>query len=131
MKAYGDEHRSVGTAMLRGMMGRCPYCGRGRLFRAYLKVADNCPACGEALHHHQADDAPPYFTMTIVGHIVIAAVLAVEVSFHPPIWLHLSIWIPLTLVLSLVLLPIVKGAIVGMQWANRMHGFSGTHLPGT
>jgi uncharacterized protein (DUF983 family) len=120
---YKTAHRDVGQAMLRGMAGRCPNCGKGRLFRAYLKVADHCDVCGEAFHHHQADDAPPYFTMVIVGHIVIAAVLAVEVAYHPAIWIHLALWLPLTVILSLVLLPIVKGAVVGMQWANRMHGF--------
>jgi uncharacterized protein (DUF983 family) len=120
---YREAHRDVGQAMLRGMLGRCPNCGRGRLFRAYLKVADHCEVCGEAFHHHRADDAPPYFTMVIVGHIVIAAVLAVEVAYHPAIWVHLALWLPLTVLLSVALLPLVKGAIVGMQWATRMHGF--------
>jgi uncharacterized protein (DUF983 family) len=122
--ARSDE-RSVGLSMWRGIVGRCPNCGRGRLFRTYLKVADNCSVCGEELFHQQADDAPPYFTMAIVGHIVIALMLAVEISYQPPIWVHLSLWVPLTIVLSLALLPIVKGSIVGMQWANRMHGFGG------
>jgi uncharacterized protein (DUF983 family) len=127
MIEYGQPRRDVGLSMLRGFLGRCPHCGKGRMFRAYLKVADTCPACGEDLHHHQADDAPPYFTMTIVGHIVVAAVLAVEVAYQPEIWVHLALWLPLTLILSLWLLPRVKGAIVGMQWANRMHGFDPHH----
>ena len=55
---------------------KCPACGKGAMFNAYLKVNDRCPACGEELHHHRADDAPPYFTMLIVGHIVVALVLA-------------------------------------------------------
>jgi uncharacterized protein (DUF983 family) len=121
---YGySDHRDVGLAMWRGMRGRCPNCGRGHLFRAYLKVTDSCPVCQEELYHQQADDAPPYFTMAIVGHIVIALVLVVEVTFHPAIWVHLALWVPLTIVLSLLLLPMVKGALVGLQWANRMHGF--------
>jgi uncharacterized protein (DUF983 family) len=120
---YRAAHRDVGQAMLRGMLCRCPNCGKGRLFRAYLKVADHCEVCNEAFHHHQADDAPPYFTMVIVGHIVIAAVLMVEVAYHPAVWVHLALWIPLTVILSVALLPMVKGAVVGLQWANRMHGF--------
>jgi uncharacterized protein (DUF983 family) len=127
MIEYGQQRRDVGLSMSRGFLGRCPHCGKGRMFRAYLKVADACPVCGEDLHHHQADDAPPYFTMTIVGHIVIAAVLAVEVAYQPEVWVHLALWLPLTLLLSLWLLPRVKGAIVGMQWANRMHGFAPPH----
>ncbi len=130
MIEYGHQRRDVGLSMLRGLLGRCPHCGKGRMFPAYLKVADACPVCGEDLHHHQADDAPPYFTMTIVGHIVVAAVLAVEVAYQPEVWVHIALWLPLTLILSLLLLPRVKGAIVGMQWANRMHGFDTHHASG-
>lgn len=115
--------RSVWQAMLRGLLLKCPSCGRGSLFQRYLKVASACPACGEELHHHRADDAPAYFTIVIVGHIVIAAVLAVEKAFHPSMLVHLVLWVPLTLGLSLWLLPRVKGALVGLQWALRMHGF--------
>jgi uncharacterized protein (DUF983 family) len=75
------------------------------------------------LHHHRADDAPPYFTIFIVAHIVVALLMTVELSYSPPIWLHLLIWLPMTVILSLLLLPAVKGAIVGLQWALRMHGF--------
>jgi uncharacterized protein (DUF983 family) len=126
---HGRSQRDVGLSIWRGLLGRCPNCGQGRMFRAYLKVAGYCPACGEALHHHQADDAPPYFTMLIVGHVIVASVLGVEVTWHPAIWLHLAIWLPLTVLLSLWLLPRVKGAIVGLQWANRMHGFDPSHQP--
>ena len=63
--------RDAWSAMLRGLRGRCPNCGEGRMFRAFLKVADHCPACGEALHHQRADDAPAYFVIMIVGHIVV------------------------------------------------------------
>ncbi|MDQ0468694.1 DUF983 domain-containing protein [Labrys wisconsinensis] len=125
MTQAGEPERDVGLAMGRGFRCRCPRCGRGKLFRAYLKVADHCPACGEALYHHQADDAPPYFTMLIVGHVVVGGVLATEIAYHPAIWLHMIIWLPLTVILSLVLLPCIKGAIVGLQWATRMHGFAG------
>lgn len=115
--------RNLSDALLRGARLRCPACGSGRLFRAYLKVADACPDCQEALHHHRADDAPPYATMVIVGHVVVAGVLVMEQAFAPPQWLHLALWLPLTVVLSLALLPCIKGSIVGLQWANEMHGF--------
>lgn len=93
------------------------------MFRNYLKVADNCPDCGEALHHHEADDAPPYFTIFIVGHIIVPLVLIAEKAWTPPIWVHMAVWLPLTLVLSLALLPVTKGAVVAAQWSQRMHGF--------
>jgi uncharacterized protein (DUF983 family) len=118
-----NDARPVSGAMLRGASLKCPACGKGSLFRRYLKVADACPACGEELHHHRADDAPPYFTIVIVGHVVVSLVLAVEMAYRPPLWVHAALWLPLTVVLSLVLLPSIKGALVALQWALRMHGF--------
>jgi uncharacterized protein (DUF983 family) len=117
--------RSIPQAAIRGALCRCPNCGEGRMFGAYLKVVDACEACGEELHHHRADDAPPYVVMSIIGHIIIAGVLSMEVAWHPEIWVHLVLWMPLTVILSLLLLPPVKGALVGVQWALRMHGFGG------
>jgi uncharacterized protein (DUF983 family) len=115
--------RDVMQAMGRGFRGRCPKCAEGRLFRAFLKVADQCAVCGEELSHHRADDAPAYFVILIVGHIVVALALEVEIVFAPPYWVHIALWIPLTLALALGLLQPVKGAIVGLQWAQYMHGF--------
>ena len=110
-------------AFRRGFLGHCPNCGRGKMFRAFLKVADRCPACGEVLHHPRADDAPAYFVILIVGHVVVPLSLGVEVAFAPPYWLHAVIWLPLTIGMAIGLLQPVKGAIVGWQWANYMHGF--------
>jgi uncharacterized protein (DUF983 family) len=119
--------RNLGLAMRRGFLGQCPNCGKGRLFRAYLKVADACPVCHEDLSHQRADDAPPYITMLVVGHIVVAGVLAAEDMWpNAPMWLSAIIWLWLTFVLCLALLPRVKGALVGYQWALRMHGFGGS-----
>ena len=117
------ERKSYLSAMLRGFRGRCPNCGEGRMFHAFLKVADHCPSCGEALHHQRADDAPAYFVIVIVGHIVVPLALTVETTFAPPYWVHYAMWIPLTLGLSLGLLQPVKGTIIAWQWASRMHGF--------
>ena len=111
-------------ALRRGLRRRCPHCGEGHIFRAFLKVADHCPACGEALHHHRADDAPAYFVILIVGHIVVPLVMSVEMAFAPPYWLHAALWGPLIIGLSLSLLQPIKGALVGLQWALRMHGFN-------
>jgi uncharacterized protein (DUF983 family) len=115
--------RDMALAMKRGALNRCPSCGNGHMFASYLKVNDACPSCGEELHHQRADDAPPYVVISIVGHIIIGLMLWLEMAYHPPIWVHMTVWAPLTLVLSLLLLPPVKGALVGMQWALRMHGF--------
>lgn len=117
--------RSLLPALLRGLACRCPACGKGRIFRAYLKVAPKCASCGEELLHHRADDAPPYFTMVIVGHLLVGGVLAVEKAYSPPLWVQMSIWLPLAVVMILLLLPSVKGGVVAAQWALRMHGFAG------
>ena len=117
--------RRVPDAMLRGAAMRCPACGEGKLYKGFLAVADRCPSCGEELHHQRADDAPPYFTMFIVGHVVVALVMAVEKAYAPELWVHALLWTPLILVLSLMLLPRIKGALIGLQWALRMHGFGG------
>ncbi len=114
---------TLATAMIRGATCRCPACGDGPLFRKFLKVKDTCDVCGEELYHHRADDMPAYIVMSIVGHIVIGLLLWVETSFAPSIWVHIALWFPLTIILSLVLLQPVKGTIVGMQWSLGMHGF--------
>ncbi len=114
--------------LLRGLTGRCPSCGEGRMFRAFLKVADNCNACGEELHHHRADDFPAYCVIFIVGHIVVPLMYAVELAFAPAYWLHMAIWLPLTLILTIGLLQPVKGAIVALQWQLGMHGFEDAKL---
>lgn len=99
------------------------------MYGKYLKVVDRCATCRQELFHHRADDAPPYFTMFIVGHVVVGLVLFAEKRFHPEMWVHVMLWGPLTLLLSLWLLPRVKGALIGLQWAMRMHGFGSSPDP--
>jgi uncharacterized protein (DUF983 family) len=106
----------------RGVSGRCPGCGQTPLFSRYLKLNQECLNCGLALAKFRADDAPPYFTILVVGHIVIPAMLLLEQLQHPPEWVHAVLWVPLTLLLTLLLLPRIKGAVIGVQWANRIWG---------
>ena len=108
---------------MRGVAGRCPNCGTGRMFRSFLKVADTCPACGEELFHHRADDFPAYLVIVLVGHIVVPLALLVEIQYAPALWLQSAVWLPLTLVLALALIQPVKGAVVAMQWHAMLHGF--------
>ena len=109
--------------MMRGLRGRCPACGEGRMFRKFLKVADHCPKCGEELHHHRADDFPAYLDIVIVGHVLIPIVLAVETEYAPPVLLSMTVWPLVALVATLGLLQPIKGAVVAMQWFLGMHGF--------
>ena len=115
--------RSWKIAALRGLAKRCPCCGEGALFGGYLEVNASCAVCHTELHHQRADDAPPYLTIFVVGHIVVPLLLLVEKLWHPELWIHFVIWLPLTLVLTLALLPRLKGAVIGLQWAFRIHGF--------
>jgi uncharacterized protein (DUF983 family) len=123
----GRPERSLAQAMTRGWRCRCPNCGQGKMFRAFLKVVDRCAVCGEELYHQRADDAPPYFVILITGHIVVPLALLLETEYAPSYWVHVALWAPLTTALALGLLQPVKGAIVGWQWANRMHGFDPNH----
>lgn len=113
----------LSTVLRRGFLGRCPNCGKGGLFRAFLKVRETCAVCGEELHHHRADDFPAYLVILIVGHIVVPLQLWVETAFAPGLWFQLALLLPLIAILTIGLLQPVKGAVVAVQWHTGMHGF--------
>lgn len=118
-----DEDRPLKPAMLRGWRRRCPNCGSGPMLRGYLKVRESCPVCGEAFHHHRADDGPAYLTILIVGHLMAPLILIVFTKWRPDPWTLAAVFSVGTVALSLFLLPRLKGALVALQWAKRMHGF--------
>jgi uncharacterized protein (DUF983 family) len=118
------------SAITRGLRGRCPACGHGRLFRRFLKVANTCETCGTELHHHRADDLPPYLVIFIVGHIIGWGILTTETRFDVPLWVQFTVWPALGLILCLALLQPVKGAVVGLQYALGMHGFGAAEAQG-
>lgn len=118
--------RPLGEAIKRGLIGRCPACGRGPLFRAYLKLVPNCRVCGEDLSPARADDAPAYLTMLIVCHVAGAGALMSEESWPTASMMTIVVvWLAAAVAVSLILLPRLKGAVVGQQWALGMHGFGG------
>lgn len=119
-----DEQRDVMGAMRRGAMCRCPHCGEGKLFGGgFLTAVHTCSACGEQLDLHRADDLPAYVVVVIVGHVVVALNLMMERAAEWPLWVHFAIWPALALIMTMLLLRPVKGALIGYQWALRMHGF--------
>lgn len=121
--AAEEEDRLVKPALRRGWRRRCPNCGAGPMMRGYLKVRDACPVCGEALHHQRADDGPAYMTILIVGHLLAPLLLIVYTKWRPdPVTMAVGFTLG-TVALSLYLLPRLKGALVALQWAKRMHGF--------
>ncbi len=115
--------RPAWESFKRGWTGKCPRCGKGHIFRAFLKVRDNCEVCGLELAHHRADDAPPYFTILIVGHILVPLMLVYDRVAAPPLWHQIVLAVFGTSGACLWLLPHIKGALVAYQWAHRMHGF--------
>lgn len=118
-----EADRPVKPAMWRGFRGKCPNCGSGPILRSYLTVRDHCPVCQEDLSHHRADDGPAYLTILIVGHLMAPLLMIVFTRWRPEPLVLFTIFGIGTIALSLYLLPRLKGAIVGLQWAKRMYGF--------
>ena len=122
--------RATWVAVKRGAQGVCPSCGEGRILYKYLKVHASCSACGEELHHHRADDFPPYLTILVVGHVLGGIMFAVDEMWPDlPLTFHFLMWPVLCVLMSLWLLPIFKGGLIAYQWALRMHGFETAHQP--
>ena len=97
-----------------------------------MKPVDSCAVCGEDFRHHRADDFPAYLNVLIVGHIGIGGFTFAEALTDLPGWIHLAIWIPVMIAMSIVLMQPLKGAVIAFQWANYMHGFGGEdELPET
>ncbi len=103
------------TAMSRGARGLCPACGQTHAFNGYLRVVPQCVACGAPLGQLRADDAPPYFTVFIVAHVVVGLMYEVYLAYDPPFWVQGAIWLPATVLLSMLLLRPVKGATLGLM----------------
>ena len=118
---YND--RPTRPAILNGFRQKCPSCGKGHLFNGYLKVVEECDSCGQVLSHHRADDGPAYLTILIVGHLMAPLILIVFETYRPEPIVLASVCTLATVALSLYLLPRLKGVVVAIQWARRMHGF--------
>jgi uncharacterized protein (DUF983 family) len=102
-----------------GLRGRCPRCGEGRLFSGYMTTAPKCSNCGLDFSFADSADGPAVFVIFIVGAIVVGLAFYVEFNYRPPYWLHLALWIPLILILSLGLLRPFKGMMIAQQYAHK------------
>ena len=119
----GDpDHIDLLYAIWRGARRRCPRCGQGALFKSYLKQVDTCAVCQEEYAHIRADDAPPWLTILVVGHIVVPLIFVVNSSFTWPNWLVMVVWPIVTAALALVVLPRAKGIFIAIIWATRAPG---------
>lgn len=120
------QRPGLGIALRRGAANRCPACGGAKLFAGFLRVAERCGHCAAPLGRVRADDAPPYFTIFLVGHVVVPLMLWVERMWAPDLWLHAAIFLPLSGSMALALIRPVKGATVGLLMrlglSDRDHG---------
>ncbi|BDA83098.1 membrane protein [Aureimonas sp. SA4125] len=115
-----DETLSAPVSAARmTMRNRCPRCGEGKLFKGYLSLRPGCPECGLDYAFIDSGDGPAVFVILIIGFIVVGLALWVEVSWTPPFWVHFLLWLPLTLILCLPLLRLLKGLMIGLQYRNR------------
>lgn len=105
--------------LIAGLTGRCPNCGEGHLFEGFLTVTPQCEACGYDLAKGDSGDGPAVFVIMIAGFLVAFAALFTEFTIHPPIWVHLVVWLPLTVVVCLGMLRPMKGLMLAAQFANR------------
>ena len=113
---------STPTAICRGALGRCPRCGQGRLLHHYLKMVDRCSVCGEPFGHYRTDDAAPWLTILVVGHITVPIILICEMNFQLPLAVAFAIYLPLILGLTLFLLPRCKGIMAAILWTTKAEG---------
>jgi uncharacterized protein (DUF983 family) len=117
-----DREVSLKTAIRRAVLGRCPACNVGRLFRGYLKQVENCEACGERFGHIRADDAAPWGTIILVGHVFLPFAFMVDVDFMP-LWAAMTMWAVLFSALSLAVLPRSKALFLAILWQTRAPGY--------
>jgi uncharacterized protein (DUF983 family) len=105
--------------LLAGLLGRCPNCGEGPLFEGFLKVSPKCAACGFDLAKADSGDGPAVFVILIGGFLMAFGAMFTEIAFHPPIWVHLVVWLPATLVVCVGLLRPMKGIMLAAQFTNK------------
>jgi uncharacterized protein (DUF983 family) len=111
------------SPLLVALQSRCPRCGRGRLYQGWLKVVPKCENCGLTLQHQDSGDGPAVFGILIVGALAVVVLLYMELTFQPPIWVHIAVQTPLILGGSLICLRFFKSIMIALQYKNRIGGF--------
>ncbi len=109
------------TAIRRAVTGKCPKCGEGRLFKAYLRQVESCTVCGEKLGDIRADDGPAWFTVLVVGHAMVPSALSLKIYTISPLWLPMTVWPLLAVALGAVVLPFAKAMFIAIIWHSRHH----------
>lgn len=117
-----EARRPIRLSLWRGLLKRCPNCGTGRIFERYLKPAQNCSNCGEALGHIRTDDFAPWLTILLLGHVLVPTIGTIDYVLAPPLWIILLCVVGVGIISTLALLPHSKGLCLGLMWALRMRG---------
>jgi uncharacterized protein (DUF983 family) len=113
-----SEKSKILLGVRQGLRLRCPNCGQGHLFSGFLKVSEHCEVCGLDNTVYPSDDAPPYLTLLLVGHLIIPIMFWLDRAWEPAMWVQFAIWLPLITVITIAALPYMKGAVIGFAWAN-------------
>jgi uncharacterized protein (DUF983 family) len=111
-----DEDASLRSAAFAGLTGRCPRCGRGRMFSGFLALAQRCERCGLDLSFADAGDGPAVLVSLAGGFIVLSLALITEILYEPPFWIHLAVFLPLTALVCLGLARPLKGLLIALQY---------------
>ena len=114
------DHASSGSLPIgRGLRGRCPRCGEGRLFQGFLSLRPACERCGLDYSFADAGDGPAVFVILIGGFIVVFTALITEIVYQPPYWVHAALWLPLILLVTLAPLRLIKGLLIALQYHHK------------
>ncbi|MBS0248017.1 MAG: DUF983 domain-containing protein [Proteobacteria bacterium] len=114
-----SEPASIALPFKRGLLGRCPRCGEGKLFDGFLTLRPACEKCGLDYSFADAGDGPAVFVILIGGALVVLAALFTEVVYQPPYWVHAVLWVPLILIVTLAPLRILKGILITLQYHHK------------
>ncbi|WP_448951283.1 DUF983 domain-containing protein [Labrys neptuniae] len=114
-----DHHYAPLSPFQTGSRGRCPRCGQGRLFEGLISLKPKCSACGLDYSFADSGDGPAVLVILVAGFILLGAALYVEFTFSPPVWVHIVLWLPLSLAVCLGLLRVMKGILVALQYTNK------------
>ena len=118
-EAQADQVPSLGATLWRGIAGRCPSCGKGKLFSGYLALATRCDNCGLDYNFADSGDGPAVFVILVAGFLILGGALIVEILYMPPFWLHALLWGTAAVILPLVLLRSFKGVLIALQFRHR------------
>jgi uncharacterized protein (DUF983 family) len=126
-----EDRSSLRVPILRGLAGRCPRCGKGKLFAGFLTLKPRCESCGLDFSFADSADGPAFFVMFFSGFVVAGSALAVEALYSPPLWVHAVLWIPLILITTLLPLRPIKGLLIALQYHHRAEEgrLAGSDLP--